>query len=356
MNSHIVMVNSDIPSIYSGRQPFDSESQYRSYLVFNELLHEHDFPMLYVSPYDFDWEHECFKGFWHPQDEDYIPIEEPIAPRFIFDKAHGENPHCSAVITHCHHQGIILHSPLGMNRLCGDKWLLYKRFARFSPLSELITPDRDAMVEQLYAFFDKMDRTYAEHDNRAIVKPLHGYQARGIHIISRGQHGLEMHMLFGGQLHGMDIERNLDTMAAVPYLIQAWVNTGEGIPGIGLEGEFHDVRFIFGIPEPGLAKFILLYVKTLHGMLYVPLDYFGPEPFAIVNPIAESIAANFQYGIFCVDVMRDSSGMWYLTELNSQVGLTINFNNPGDMEGMVGFMRAYIEDMKRVYYQECGQA
>ena len=138
-------------------------------------------------------------------------------------------------------------------------------------------------------------------------------------------------------------------MTQVPYLIQAWVNTGGGIPGVGYEGERHDVRFVFRIHPPGAAEFVMLYVKTLHGMEYVPLDAFEySDPFRIVNPIADWLAAHFPYGMFSVDVMRDAGGAWFLTELNDQVGLSIDFENQVEIHEMTRFMQLYIEDMKKV--------
>ncbi len=41
------------------------------------------------------------------------------------------------------------------------------------------------------------------------VKPLAGFQSRGIHLITRTPNGLEMYMLFGGQMNHESIEHNL---------------------------------------------------------------------------------------------------------------------------------------------------
>ena len=252
------------------------------------------------------------------------------------------------MIDHFESAGIPIFGSRDLARLCCDKWRIYMQFARFSPLTALLPQDRSLMVDHMFRFFDKMDRTYTRHDNRVVVKPLHGFQSRGIHRISRGPAGLEMHMLFGGQIGGDDIDRHLEFMSTTPYLIQAWVNTGAGIPGVGLEGDAHDVRFIFRIRERGEAEFIMLYVKTLDGMKYIPLAHFArSNPFEVVNPIADWMAAHFPYGIFSVDVMRDESGRWFLTELNDQVGLTLDFDQPQEVAEMERFMRIYLHEMIR---------
>ncbi len=350
MKSLLTMINNDIPSIYSGHQPFNPGYHYQSYILFHQLSRELDFPLFFCSPYDYDWSNGTIRGWWELEDDHFIPWEEPFLPEFIFDKATGADPHCSAVIEHCESRGITIFSPPDLARLCGDKWRIYLHFSKYSPLTALLTQDRSRIVHQISSFFDEMDRMYTHHDNRVVVKPLHGFQSRGIHLISRTPAGLEMNMLFGGQIHDSDVDRNLHMMTQTPYLIQAWVNTGGGIPGVGLEGSRHDVRFIFRIPQIGLAEFILLYVKTLNGMKYVPLDQFElSDPFEVVNPIADWIASHFPYGIFSVDVMRDITGTWFLTELNDQVGLTIDFNSEEEIQEMIRFMGIYIQDMKRIH-------
>ncbi len=350
MNRQPVMLNNDLPLIHSGDRPWQHGSYTQSYQFFYNLSREHGFPLHFCSPYDFNWETGTLNGCWVPEGEGFSPVPGPVEPVFIFDKAVGADPHCTAVMQHLEAKQIPVYGPPALGRLCNDKWRMYQIFKEYSALSALLTQDPDELVDDIYRFFDAMDQTYAHHENRVVVKPLAGFQSRGIHLISRTPHGLEMHMLFGGQMNDESVEHNLHTMSRVPYLIQAWVNTGAGIPGVGYEGEIHDVRFIFHINEPGEAEFIMLYVKTLHGMEYVPLDRFEfSDPFEVVNPIADRLAESLEYGVFSVDVMRDSSGRWFLTELNDQVGLSINFDNPKEVHEMTRFMEIYIEDMKRLY-------
>ena len=355
MRDKILMINNDVPSIYSGGEPFSPGKLQQSYAHFYSICRDMDFPMEFASPYDYQWGTGMVSGYWKWNDDCFVPVPDPVHPAFIFDKAMGADPHCNAVIANCDSRGIPIYGPIGLARLCGDKWLSYQLFREYSPLTALLSRDRDEMLTQIHDFFTDMDHIYQDHDNRVLVKPLDGYQSRGIHLITRNFNGLEMHMLFGGQIQGINIERNLEAMCRTPYLIQAWVNTGAGIPGVGLEGQFHDVRFIFRIRKRGQAEFILLYVKTLEGMHYIPLDSFQKsDPFKVVNPIADWIADHWDYGVFSVDVMRDISGQWFLTELNDQVGLTMDFNRLDEVENISRFMRVYVEEMKRCY-QESGR-
>ena len=349
MKSSPVMLNNDLPSLDSGQIPWEHGTYFESYCLFHKMCREQDFPLLFCSPYDYDWETGELPGYWTPGDHRFIPVRERIRPMFIFDKCIGADQHCTAVIQQCEARGIPIFSPPDLGRLCNDKWRVYQNFKSYSPLTALLPQDQDQIIVDIHVFLDEMNRTYTDHDGLAIVKPLNGFQSRGIHLITRGPAGLEMHMLFGGQMHGADIERNLHSMAMTPYMIQAWVNTRSGIPGVGYEGEPHDLRFIFRVREPGVAEFIMLYVKTLHGMEYIPLDQLKlANPFQTVDPIADKLAQQFDYGIFSVDVMRDISGTWFLTEINDQVGLSINFDNPVEVHEMTRFMLIYIEEMKKL--------
>jgi len=349
MNTRIVMINNDVASIAPDRQPFGHFRQDWAYRRFYALCHEMGLPIEYCSPYDFDLESGLLRGWWSLAGGVWRPVPVMFRPDCVFDKASGCDFYSNAVMHYCENAGMTIFGPRDLHRLTGDKWHIYQQFPQFQPLSILLPRDRSELVDALYDFFRQMDETYAEHDNKAVAKPLYGFQARGIHVISRKPHGLEMHMLFGGQIHGLDIERNLDEMVRTPYLLQAWVDTGAGLPEVGLPGERHDVRFVFRIKEPHIAKFEVLYIKTVHGMIYVPLEKFGPDPFEVVNPIAEWIASHFDRGIFSVDVMRDASGAWFLTELNDQVGLTMEPSDPDDVAGVTHLMRVYIEEMLRAF-------
>lgn len=348
MQTERIMINNDLPSIRQTRFPFPPGSHRSSYEIFYQICQDLEFPLVFCSPYDYEWEDGVFSGGFEWDTQGFYPVYRKIKPGFIFDKAFGADPHCTAVIHNCAMQKIPIFGPIELAHLCNDKWLCYQQFQSFSPLTWLLAQDRQMIIDQIYAFFDQMDQVYAEHDNKAIVKPLQGFQSRGIHVIERKPDGLRMYMLFGTQIHGDDIERNLKTMTSVPYLIQSWVNTGGGIPGVGFKNEYHDVRFVFEIREPGVAQFIMLYVKTLHGMKYIPLDYFQySNPFKIVDPIADKISSLYDHGVFSVDVMRDIGGSWFLTELNDQVGLTMNVEDEVERNATIHFMRIYVSAMKR---------
>jgi hypothetical protein len=137
----------------------------------------------------------------------------------------------------------------------------------------------------------------------------------------------------------------LDSVAQHPYIIQAWVNTSQGIPEIGLHTERHDARFIFTIPRPGTARFFQAYVKTPAGMFYVPLERFPRPVFDVLESVAEVVAQRFPYGIFSIDVMRDVSGDWYVTELNDQVGFNIHFDSDEDVRGVTALMEHYLHEI-----------
>jgi hypothetical protein len=345
------MINDSLRPMTAEEFPWADEKLHLSYGTFYEICREVGFPLRFTSPYDFDWETRQFHGWWERVGEGWEPVREPFRPGFIFDKAFGADEHSSRVIEYFHSEGVPIFDPLEMARFCNDKWRIYQQFEEFSPLSRLLEADEETLAEQIYDFFAEMDRRYVQHDDRAVLKPLHGYQSRGVYVVARGPHGLELHFPFvAGQIHGEDvIQAHLQGILAQPYMIQAWVNTLAGLPRIGLEGLHPDVRFIFAISEPGVARFVQLFVKTIAGMVHLPPEEFEDPPFHLVTPIAEWMAEQFPYGIFSIDVMRDASGAWFLTELNDQVGLTADFDDPQDVQGMIELQRAFVAEMLRLY-------
>jgi len=341
------MIHNSLRSIDWGPYPFDSDKLHRSYQLFSQLCRERQFPLRFASSYDFLPESGQLRGYWEAENDGWRRVHDPFIPSLVFDKAFGADAFSTGVIEFYDAEGLPMFDPTALAQLCNNKWRCYLQFAKYAPLTRLIQQDSASLVDQLFGFFEEMDRTYTEHDNKAIVKPLNGCQSRGIYVVARGAQGLELHYPFvAGQIHGDEIQGKLQGMLLEPYLIQAWVNTSEGLPHMGFEHSFADVRFVFIISEPGKAKFVQLYVKTLDGMVYVPVEAFEKDPFEIVNPIADWIADHYTHGLFCVDVMRDNSGSWFLTEINDQVGLTANWHRPEEVDGLIQLQTTVIEQLQ----------
>ncbi|MBI2571341.1 MAG: hypothetical protein HYV63_30410 [Candidatus Schekmanbacteria bacterium] len=342
-----IMLNSDLPSIRSGIMPYgDNDDLNRAYGHFHSLANAGGRSMAFCSSYDFAGD-GTVSGYWVPRNWRWAPVAEPIEATFVFDKLDEGEPHFRAVIDRIIELGLPIFGHVGLSRLVGSKWKSYEAFRRYHALTRRIDPASGPVEEQVSAFFDLMDETYAEHHEAALLKPDHGWESRGIFMVTRQPRGLELRHWWGQRIDDPGFVRHiLGQLARLPYVIQTLVHTYEGIPEIGLAGLRHDARFVFAIKDHGRVSFIQTYVKTVdHGMIYVHPDSYPAGAWAVVDPVAHRIGELFPYGVFSVDVMRDISGRWFLTELNDQVGFNINWHQQGDFEGVDQLMKAYLEEM-----------
>jgi len=345
VNGQLIMLNSEIPGIHSGRTPFYNERLSRSYAHFFRMANTATDRLFFASAEDF-LPDGTVRGHWVPDAHGWRPVEESTTLGLLFDKLGGDDALFKAVIARVIELEIPIFGHYGLNRFTGDKWACYEAFPSQHALTRLIDPDRDTTETQIDAFFSLMDSHYLRHDDVAVVKPRWGWESRGLYLLSRRTDGITLHALSGQQiLHPGRVHHALDELSTTPYIIQAYVNTREGIPEIGLHPERHDARFIFSIREPGVAQFFQAYVKTPNEMLYYPLEAFPQQAYNVLESVADEVARRFPYGIFSVDIMRDVSGNWYLTELNDQVGFNIDFNSPRDIEGVGQLMRRYLDEL-----------
>lgn len=345
MSGELIMLNSEIPSVNSGKTPFYNKRLSDSYIHFYQLANTGRERMYFASAEDFLSE-GAVRGHWVPKDGTWVPVQEKVELDLLFDKLGGDNPLFRRTIAQVMALKIPIFGHYGLNQFTGDKWNCYEVFSQEHALTRLIDPNRDTIEQQLDGFFDLMDEVYAQHDNVAVIKPRWGWESRGLYLLQRQGKNLSVHSLSGHTItdprHLMHI---LDELVAVPYIIQAYVNVAEGIPELNLKTDRHDARFVFSITEPGTAQYVQAYVKTPHGMFYYPLEAFPPAAFNLLETVADKIAQMFPYGIFSVDIMRDVSGRWFLTELNDQIGFNIDFDSPRDVRGVTDLMRRYLAEL-----------
>ncbi|WP_372371404.1 hypothetical protein [Candidatus Uabimicrobium sp. HlEnr_7] len=341
-----VMFNSELTSVHNDSTPFTDSSLARSYMHFYGLANEKD-NMFFASAEDYNEGKIC--GYWMPQGEKWIPVVEEVAVNFVFNKLDCFDDTHARVLNDLRERGVLIYGDCRLGEFVADKWKCYEEFADYFSLTERIHKKESAQ-EQIQKFFERMDSFYAEHNNAVILKPISGWQARGIHLVTRENGKLQLRHLFGQLIEEENLIAHIfELFTEVPYIIQAYVDTKGGIPEIGLgEVAFHDVRFVFYIKESGVAQFVQLYLKTPQGMVYYPVEQFPQEVFSVVEPVATKIATMFSFGVFSVDVMRDRGGNWYLTELNDQIGFNINWQKTSDVQNVTHLMMTFLEDMSRL--------
>ncbi|MCR4315447.1 MAG: hypothetical protein NUW37_03750 [Planctomycetes bacterium] len=348
MNAPMVMLNSEIPSVRSGASPFYSEELSKSYIYFYHLANSGEGePLYFASGFDFR-DDGWVEGHWVPDGGRWHPVFEPVPIGFCFDKIGNVLPHYEWVINRLIQLGVPIFGHVGLSRFVNDKWLCYQEFPTAHALTALIDKDGPWAPEQFIEFFSMMDNHYEHHHNWSILKPVNGWESRGIYLVARHPEGLSLHAFWGDEIHDQgQINHALHQIMTTPYIIQARLDRHEGIPEVGLPVERHDVRFIFMIEDRGRARFLQTYTKAFpHGMVYIPMDYMPQGAFEVIEPVANRVAEMFSYGIFSVDVMRDVSGSWFLTELNDQVGLNTDFAKEDDVRGQTSLMQEYLKEMR----------
>lgn len=346
MDTTQVMLNSEISGIHTGKSPFYNQRLSDSYKHFFHLANQGRERLFFASAEDFQPDGSV-RGHWVPTERGWQPVAEPLKVGFIFDKLGGDDPLFRSVIQRAMQLRIPIFGHYGLNQFTGDKWACYEIFPQEHALTRMVEPNRETVEHQLDAFFELMDEVYAQHDNVAVIKPRWGWESRGLYLLKREGKEVRVFTLAGQVVsdhrHLLHI---LDELVKTPYIIQAYVNVSQGIPELGLQTARHDARFIFSIVEPGTAAYFQAYVKTPNGMLYYPLEAFPPKALVLLEKVADKIAHMFPYGIFSVDIMRDVSGGWYLTELNDQVGFNIDFDSPRDVRGVTDLMQRYLTEMR----------
>lgn len=345
MNGELIMLNSEMPSVGSGRTPFYNQRLSDSYIHFYHLSNAGRERMYFGSAEDF-LPDGTIRGHWVPREGRWVPVLERVSMGLLFDKLGGDNPLFRATLQKVMGLGIPVFGHYGLNQFTGDKWLCYELFENEHSLTRLVDPNRDTIEQQLDDFFRLMDRVYAQHDNVAVIKPRWGWESRGLYLLERQGENISVQLLSGQRVTDpRHLVHILDELVSTPYIMQAYVNVSQGIPELNFKSERHDARFIFSIIEPGTAQFFQAYVKTPHGMFYYPIEAFPPKAYALLETVADKIASMFPYGIFSVDIMRDISGSWYLTELNDQIGFNIDFSSPRDIRGVTDLMQRYLSEI-----------
>lgn len=171
----------------------------------------------------------------------------------------------------------------------------YELFPQFCPQTFIVRSDEE--------FAETLGKI---HSKIVVVKPPHLGAGKGVHIGRR--------------------EDLRSLPKAYPLLVQEFIDTSAGIPGI-VEG-MHDLRLI--LIEGGI---IICYLRTPPSgefianrarggtLRIIPQHLIPHEASAIAQNIDASLSS-IPERVYSVDLGRDRSGTWKLIELNSPPGLT----------------------------------
>lgn len=226
-----------------------------------------------------------FRGHWEFDGTSFVRNEGEIDLDLVYDKGYFVGD-----------AGTRLLNDPEMNRVCVDKRETARMFPDLSPKTTEVK-DAGELKEVLARWTAPT----------VVVKPVDGAEAKGVVIGPK--------------------ETVLAAPHAYPLLVQEYVDTSGGIPGI-IDG-VGDLRIILIDGEIALTYAR----KAKEGTLISNVSTGGTEievlpedrPKEAID-IALSVDAAFapmsKHRVFCVDVARDASGKWYVIELNSKPGLS----------------------------------
>jgi hypothetical protein len=199
-----------------------------------------------------------------------------------------------------------------LERLCTDKWETYQRFPHLFP--------ETLQVQNTQELLWAMQQLGTE---LIVTKPLGGEGGQGIVI------GTAQEVAAGASVF--------------PLLVQGFLDTADGIPGIA-KG-LHDLRIISIAGEPVLSYVrepkpgSFLANESQGGLLSeVSLSALPNEALELFRTVDRAME-QFTDRVYSVDMGRSKSGKWQLIELNSKPGLDPIGKYPGSQRFMEALTR-----------------
>lgn len=226
-----------------------------------------------------------FEGYWEFDGATFARNDGVIDLDLIYDKGYFVGDAGSKLL-----------NDEEMNRICVDKRATVELFPAFSPKT-VEAKDRAALETILSDWPSPM----------AVAKPVDGAEAKGVAIGSPAEVLAADH--------------------AFPVIVQQYVDTSGGIPGI-IDG-VGDLRIIMIDGEVALTyarkarEGSLISNVSKGGKEIEVLPEHRPEDaLKIAFAVDEVFKSMSAHRVFCVDCARDADGKWYVIELNSKPGLS----------------------------------
>lgn len=265
--------------------PFTSEGYRDAYHRLGALIQELGARFVIVRSTDTYEGNSVFRGGWEFANNEFVRTEEPIHVDTIYNKGKSVFPFSDIPI--------VVNDP-EFDVLCTDKWKTYELFPDMSPKTQLVNNK-----EELLEAAENMQT------DQIVAKPFDGEEGHGVFIGPK--------------------EEVVAQVEEFPYIVQEFIDTSGGIPGI-VEGT-HDFRFasISGKRVFSYAR------KPAPGDLRANMGQGGSMHFVTEEHIPQSVMDAFRYvdsaferfphRFYSIDMGLDRNGEWKLIELNSKLSL-----------------------------------
>jgi len=271
--------------------PFNNEEYVTAYHEIAGLLHAKGGRFHIVRSLSTFLGGNRFKGHWAFDGTTFVRDDGEIELDLVYDKGYFVGDARTRLLNDAE-----------MNRICVDKRETAKMFPDLTPKTVEVA-DKEGL-----------ERSLADWPSQTVVaKPVDGAEAEGVVIGSK--------------------DEVLAAAHSYPLLVQQFVDTSAGIPGI-VDGVC-DLRTIMIDGEIGLtyarqAKAGTLISNVSKGGREIEVlpEQRPAEAMRIAKEIDDAFRPMSKHRVFSADLAPDRDGKWYLIELNSKPGLSVRATGP----------------------------
>ena len=263
--------------------PFTKDEYRASYHDFARLLASKGATFAIVRGKETYMGRNTFSRAWVFDGASFVERKGPFRPDVIYDKGTAAFDADARMS----------HDP-GLDKICTRKDETYALFPDVSPLTMRI----DA-ADDIEPALTRM-RT-----DLVVIKPVDGQEGDGVHVLAH--------------------DAVASAIPSFPYLIQEFIDTSGGIPGV-TEGR-HDLRIVSILGEPILA-FVrtpptgsyLANVSQGGSTIEVPVARLPAGALELFRKV-DAAMRRFPHRLYSTDMGLDRSGRWFLIELNAKPAL-----------------------------------
>ncbi|KKR21238.1 MAG: ATP-grasp domain protein [Candidatus Moranbacteria bacterium GW2011_GWA2_39_41] len=295
-------------------QPFSNKEHQLCYEYFYTLCAQSDLKMYRASYawYDYKknvftyaWTYDTKKGIWK--------VERNVKPALIYDKtnAQTEGYYKKELIA----KNYTIINNLNFTRILDDKLITSMIFDKWSKKSWIVNSH-----EKLVKILPKIK------SQKFVIKPISESGGKNIYIVDKKH------------VNKIVIDRE--------YIVQEFIDSSSGVPGIKTSFSMHDLRLVFVnetlaysyLREPAKGSY-LANLSQGGSLTIVPKEKLPASLKPILKYVNE-VFETFANRVFSIDLMFDENNKPWIIELNSMPGL---FYTPEEKPYIAGLYKELIK-------------
>lgn len=299
-------------------QPFSNKDHRLCYEYFYTLCAQSDLKM-YRASYDwYDYKKNVFTYAWtFDVKKSAWKIVRNVQPALIYDKTKAD--------MECYYKKELIAknytiiNNLNFTRILDDKLITSMIFDKWSKKSWIVNSH-----EKLKKILPKIK------SQKFVIKPISESGGKNIYIVDK---------------------KNVDKIAVDrEYIVQEFIDSSSGVPGIKTSFSMHDLRLVFVnetlaysyLREPAIGSY-LANLSQGGSLTIVPKEKLPNSLKPIINYVNE-VFETFANRVFSVDLMFDENNKPWIIELNSMPGL---FYTPEEKPHIIALYKELIKLFKR---------